>query len=190
LCSIDTQRTSFGSPGDEDLLPEQPVVLAFGHRAGTDLCKVGACLGLGENHGAGPLAAHHLREECLLLIFRPTELQRVHGTVREHRTELECEIGGCPDFLDRGDQHLRHGLATVRGIRSQLRPTAFRELPIGIAEPGCGDNTFGRPTRALLVARPVDRGEDGFGEPRGLAENRFGDVARIVGQTRIPGQRL
>src|SRR3979411_267095 len=64
-----------GTPGEEDLLPEQPIVSAFGHCAGTDLRKVGAGLWRGENHGAGPLAAHHLRKEPLLLIFRPTELE-------------------------------------------------------------------------------------------------------------------
>src|SRR6185437_16068315 len=43
--------------GDEDLLPEEPVMIALRHRAGPHQGQVGAGLRLRQHHGAGPLAA-------------------------------------------------------------------------------------------------------------------------------------
>jgi hypothetical protein len=50
------------TPGDEDLLTENPVMIAVGHGAGPHRRQVGAGLRFGQVHGAGPFAADHLRQ--------------------------------------------------------------------------------------------------------------------------------
>ncbi len=117
------------APGDEDLLAEEPVVIALRHGARAHLPEVGAGLRLRQHHGAGPFAARHLGQEELLLRLGAAELERVHGAVRQHRTKLEGEVGGAPELLHRAVQGLRHALAAEARIGAELLPTAADELP-------------------------------------------------------------
>jgi hypothetical protein len=51
------------------LVPGEPVAVAVGHGAGGDEAEVGAALGLGEAHGARPLAGDELGQVGLLLLL-------------------------------------------------------------------------------------------------------------------------
>ena len=82
----DVPREIVLAVGDEDLLPEQPVVIAVGHGAHAHLRQVRTGLRLGEVHRAGPFAADQLRQVGLLLAGRADLLQRLDRGVREHWT--------------------------------------------------------------------------------------------------------
>ena len=82
----DVRREVVLAVGDEDLLAEQPVVIALGHCAHPHLREIRARLRLGEIHRAGPLAADQLRQIGLLLPGRADLLQRLDRAVREHWT--------------------------------------------------------------------------------------------------------
>ena len=75
--------------GDEDLLPVEPVVVALRHGAGAHLRQIGAGLRLGEVHGAGPLPAHHLRQEALFLSLRAAISSACTPPIGQHRAQLE-----------------------------------------------------------------------------------------------------
>ena len=118
--------------GDEDLLAVEPVVRSGGRGAGAHLREIAARLRLGQVHGAGPLAAHHLRQVQLFLLRRTEVLDGFDGALREHRAKLEREVRSGPDLFDRGAEHGRHVLAAEFRLASQRRPAVFAELPVGV----------------------------------------------------------
>ena len=71
---------------DEDLLTEQPVVIAGRHGAHAHLRQVRTRLRFGEIHRAGPFTADQLRQIGLLLAGRADLLQRLDRGVRQHWT--------------------------------------------------------------------------------------------------------
>ena len=79
---------------DEDLLAGDgvaAVVLRFG--AGAQHAQVGAAMRLGQVHGAGPFARHHLGQVGLLLLGRAVGVDRRIGAVGQALVHVEGEVG-------------------------------------------------------------------------------------------------
>ena len=168
------------APGDEDLLPEEPVAVTVRHGARAHQAEIRAGLRLGEHHGAGPLAADHPLQVALLLRRRAAQLERVHRPVRQHRTQLEGETGRAPELSGRGHQRAGCGVAAEVRIRTERGPAARRELAVGIAKARGRDDTVGGPARPVQVARTVEGLEHALGEARRLFEHRARQLIGIV----------
>src|SRR6185312_8854616 len=186
----DVVRVVVLTPGDEDLLSVEPVVISLGRRSCTDQAEIGARLRLGEHHRARPFAAHHPRQVALLLLGGARECESVRGAMRQHGTEFEGEIRGGPDLLHRGGEHLRHRLAAVLRARPELRPAALDELPVRFLETGRRLDASLTPVRALLVAGFVERLEDGLREARRLNEDGRRELLRIIRKALAAGERF
>jgi hypothetical protein len=61
--------------------PKIGSAVALGHGLGAHGGQVGTGLGLGEVHGAGPLARHHLVQVGLLLLVGAAQQQRFDGAL-------------------------------------------------------------------------------------------------------------
>ena len=81
--------------GDENL-GAGDLVAAVGllHRLGAQQAEVGAAMRLGQIHGAGPFAAHHLGQIFRLQLGRGVLEQRGDGALREPRIHGEGLVGG------------------------------------------------------------------------------------------------
>ena len=174
--------------GDEDLLAVEPVVRAGGRGARAHLREIAAGLRLGQVHGAGPLAAHHLRQVELLLLRRAEMLDGFDRALREHGAQLEGEVRRGPQLFDRGAEHGRHVLAAELGLGAQRRPAVFAELLVGVLVAFGHGHAVRRPVRAFAIAALAERLEHDFGEPRRFAEHGVGGFARVVGELRAGAQ--
>ena len=87
--------------GDEDLLALEPVgAVVLRHRARAHRGQVRARLRLGQDHRAGPLAAHELRQVGALEGVGAAKLERLDRAAREHGAEGERDVRGVPHLLD------------------------------------------------------------------------------------------
>ncbi len=87
--------------GDEDLLAGDAVgAVGALHGLRGEGADVRAGVRLGEVHGAGPLAADHLRQVLLLLLVVTVVEERLDGALREQRTERERHVRGRHHLLD------------------------------------------------------------------------------------------
>ena len=155
--------------------------VALLHRLGADHAEVGAAVRLGQVHGSGPFAGHHLGEiRCLLLrgAMHQDRRDRALGETRIHR---ESQIGGGQELIDLlGHEHRQALAAEFAGCRNS-DPAAFDDLPVGILEAlRRGHAAVGIAGAAFDVADPVERGEHVLAELGGLAEDRLYDVGRSV----------
>ena len=166
------------APGDEDLGPEQAIVVAVRLRPRAYGGEVRARLRLGQVHRSGPLASNHLRQEALLeLVGRMVckRLDRAHG---EHLTQREGEVGGFPHLGHGARNERRHSLPADVGARRHRVPTGFDELPVCLREAiGRGDFPAG-PAATLAVAGCVQRSQ------------HFGCETGCLGQDRIDKFRI
>ncbi len=113
--------------GDEDL-GARDLVAAVGllHRLGAQQPEIGAALRLGEVHGAGPFAGHHLRHEHLLLFGLAVHQQRrgrAHGQAAIHRKR---HVGRALEFGDDLAQRHRQPLPAIFRRRRQARASRLR----------------------------------------------------------------
>ena len=162
------------APRDPDLRAGDlvgAVVLLDG--TGAHCADVGAGLGLGEVHGARPLARHHLGQPGLALDLVAVDQERVDRALGQQRRHRERFV--------RRREHLLHGDADQPG-----EPSAAVGLGEGHAAPAGRhvvlvrrDESLGRghgvvlvPDAALLVADAVERGDLVLHEPGALLEHR------------------
>ena len=151
--------------------PEAAVVLR--HRARAHRGEIGARLRLGQVHGAGPFAGHHLREEALLLLGRADKLDRLDRALRQQRAQIEGHVRRVPHLLHRGGHELRQTLSAEIGILGEAVPAVGAILPVGLLEARRrAHRAVLEPARALAVADGIERIEHFGGELRGLLENR------------------
>ena len=114
--------------GDEDLLPRDPVAAVAGPLgAGADRRQVGARLRLGEVHGGGPFARHHLLQIAALQRLGAVRGERLDAAHGEERPEPEGEAGGVPHLDAAGIEQHRQALPAVvfrpRQARSSRPPS-------------------------------------------------------------------
>ena len=164
---------------DEDLVAGDPVAavgLRFG--LGAHQAQVGAAMRFGQAHGAGPLAAGHLRQVGLLLLVGAVREQGRVGAVREARVHGPRLVGAVEHLVEALVHHQRQALAAVFRIARQRGPAALDVLGIGLLEAlGRGDLVrFLVQLAAFLVAAHVERERDFGRELAGFLEHRIDGV--------------
>ena len=95
---------------------------------------------LGEVHGAGPLAGHHLRQVGLLQVLAALQLDGVDGAECEQRTQAEREVGRVPDLAGCRRHQVGQVLAAPFFRRLQAAPAARGELLVGFLPAGRRDH--------------------------------------------------
>ncbi len=175
---------------DEDLLPANPEMIVLRRRASADGGKIGAGLRFGEVHGSGPFAADHFRQVAAFLSWRAAAIDGFNRTLRQHRTQFECEIGRCPEFFHHRPEHRGRALTAIFLGSAQLRPSAVDELRIGRLELLRHRHALGGPARTHGISKAVDGRQHFFGKPPGLFEHGIGEIDRIVGELSKPGKTL
>ncbi len=161
--------------GDEDL-GAGDLVAAVGllHRLGPQQAEISAALRLGQVHGAGPFAGHHLGHEHLLLFGLAVHDQRrggAHGEAAIHRkrhVRRTLELG---DGLAERD---RQSLPAIFGRSREAEPAALGHLLERFLETFRG----GHPAvimagAALQIADAIERLQYLFAQFRSLGQNRL-----------------
>ena len=142
--------------------------------------EIGAALRLGEVHGPGPLAGHHLGQEHRLLFGPAVDQQgrgRAHGQPAIHRKR---HVGGNLEFGDGLGQRYRQALPAILRRRRQSEPAAFGHLFVGLLETlRRGNPTIVVADAALDIADPIERLQHLFAEFGSLGQDR---VAHIRGR--------
>ena len=170
--------------GDEDL-GARYLVAAVGllDGLGAQQAEIGAALRLGEVHGAGPLAGHHLRHEHLLLFGLAVHHQRggrAHGQAAIHRKR---HIGRRLEFGDGLGQRDRQALPAIFRRRRQAEPAALGDLlERGLEAFRRGHGAIVVTFAALEIADPVERLQHFFAELGGLAQDRFAHIGGGVAE--------
>ena len=151
--------------GDEDLRAED-LERTVGLRLGTcaHQCQVRAGLRLGQIHGAGPLAADHLRDEGGLLLRRAGGQQGLDRTVGQQRAQRETEVGAVEHLAAGRTDGLGQTLAAEVRWMLQALPAALGVLAEGLLEARRGGHLAVVPRRGVLVAFPVQRCDHAFVE--------------------------
>ncbi len=168
--------------GDENL-GAGDLVGAVGllHRLGAHQAEVRAALRLGEIHGAGPLAGHHVRHERLLLLVRAVNQQRCHRTHGQPAVHGERHVGRDQEFVDGLRQRHRQALAAIFHWARQAEPAAVRQLLECFLEPGRrGDAAIIMARAAFEIAGMIERLQDLFGKFCSLIEDRRADIGSRV----------
>src|ERR1700733_2766135 len=114
--------------------------------------------------------------------------KRLDRALGEHRAELEGEVRRPPHLAPRRAEPLWRRLAAILGVRTELRPPRFDELPIGGREALWRYDAGGGPARALPIAALVQRFEHLLRKTRRFAEDRFGGLGRVVRKDGIRAQ--
>jgi hypothetical protein len=177
--------------GDEDLLAvDAEAAVGLGHGAAGDGGEVGAGLGFGDVHRAGPFARHQPGQPGGFQVVGAGDHQRLDGAVGERHHVGEGQVGRLPHFVYRHRQEARQPLTAVFGRAGQGHPAAVGELFIGGRKAGDGEHFAlavgaGLPARAVPVAHRIEGRQDVAGKAAGLFEHgvdQFGVAVGVGGQ--------
>jgi hypothetical protein len=164
---------------DEDLRAGD-LVGAVGLRLGlrAQQAQVGAAVGFGQAHGAGPFARDQLRQVLALLFVGAVFLQALVGAVRQARVHGPGLVGRVQHLVEGVVQSHRQALAAVFRIAGQRRPAAFDVLLIRFLEAlrrghGLGG---GVEVAAFAVAGVVQREQHFLRELRAFFQHLVDDV--------------
>ena len=135
------------------------------------MAEVGAGMRLGEVHGAGPFARHHLGQVETLELLTALRLDGIDGTEGQQRAQPEGEVGGVPDLAGGGGHHLRQVLPAPLLGCGQRTPAAGGELPVGLLPAGRRHDLAVDQLGAGEVARRAQRLEHLGGELAGLLDD-------------------
>ena len=162
------------TPGDEDLLTEDAPGAVVGRLGlGGECANVGARVGLGEVHRAGPFTADELLEVDLLLALVAVMHDRLDGTPAEQRAQRERHVGRRGHLLDGCGEQLREPTAAVGLREPDAVPAGLDELAVGLSETGGGGDA------AVLVELGADRVAVAVGRGDHLVE----ETARLSYET-------
>ena len=167
---------------DEDLLAGDlvgPVVLRLS--LGAQQAEVGAAVRLGQVHGAGPLAGHHLGQVGLLLLVRAMGVDRRVGAMGQARIHHQRHVGRAVHLAHRGGEHVGHALAAILRIAVEPGPAALAQGVEGRLEALGGADDAVLQRAALAVAGEVQGGEHVAGDLASLFQDRGGEVAVQLG---------
>jgi hypothetical protein len=106
-------------------------------------------------------------------------LQQFDRRLGQQRAQAEAHVGAVPQLGQRGRHRRRQALAAMRGVGRHCVPAAGDELPVGVGEARRGADHAVLQPRRVLVADPVQRGEDLAGEPSGLLERGVDVLGRM-----------
>ena len=165
--------------GDEDLLAEDPVVVALAHgvRLLTSARSEPAC---GSVRFMVPVQVPStiFGRYVRLLLVGAAQQQRLDRPVGEHRAEREGQVRRLPHLHHRRGDKLRQALPAEFGRELQRVPAAFDELLVGLLEALRRRDLAVLPGRAFLVAGPVERRQHFGGELRALVQDLLDQVRR------------
>ncbi len=149
--------------GDEDLGTGQLVAaVAVLDRPRFDQAQIGAAVGLGETHGAGPGAVHQFRQIGAFLLVRAVGVDGVIGAHAQARINAKGEVARADHFLHRIGDGVGRILAAELGIAGEPGPAALGKFGISLLE------ALGRSHHAVfimaafLVTRTIQRKQDRF----------------------------
>ena len=182
----DIFRIVLVAEGDEDLLAVDAEPVAVAHRLRPQCADIGAGMGLGQVHGAGPFAGHQLGQVSRLLFRGAVGADRLDGADRQHRAQRPARVRRAPHLGDRGIHGPGQALAADLRIERHAVPAAFDEFPVGVPESGRRAHHAVLEDRALLVAAPVQRSDHLAGQPAGLVQD---GADQIAGRFFVAGQR-
>src|SRR6266699_566265 len=165
---------------DEDLLPANAIVIAFGDGAGAQQRQIRPRLRLGQVHGPGPFAGDQPRQILLLLLLGSAQKDRLYRPLGQQRHQGETQIGAVPHLHDGGVDELGQALAAVFRTEAQTVPPGFDELPIGGVEAVGHRHEPVVPSRPFDVAHAIERRPDAAREFRRLLEHGIDQVRRCV----------
>ena len=162
------------TPGDEDLLTEDAPSAVVGRLGlGGECAHVGARVGLGEVHRAGPFTADELLEVDLLLALVAVMHDRLDGTPAEQRAQRERHVGRRGHLLDGCGEQLREPAAAIGLREPDAVPAGLDELAVGLGETGGGGDA------AVLVELGADRVTVAVGRRHHLVE----ETTRLSNET-------
>ncbi len=142
------------------------LVAAIGLRLGlaAQQAQVGAAMGLGQAHRAGPFTRRQLGQVGGLLFGRAVGMQTLVGAVREAGVHGPRLVAGVQHFEQALIDQIRQALAAEVRIGGQRRPAAFDILGIGLPEAlGCAHLMGGDIQAAALAVAAVIEGQQHFG---------------------------
>ena len=167
--------------GDEDLGAEHFIgAVALRHGAGAHGGQVGAGLGLGQVHGAGPAPGDQGLDVARLLRVAAGGQQRLDRAVGQQRDQCERQVRTVQHLHARRRDQLRQALAAEFGRVLHALPAGVRERAEGFLETFRGRDLAVVPEARFLVAGVVQRGDDFAAEFRVFFEHRFNGVGRGV----------
>ena len=154
--------------------------------AGAQKTQVGAAVGLGQAHGAGPFAAGELGQVQRFLRIIAVRMQGLVSAVRQARVHGPGLVGRIEHFIQAQIQRKRQSLAAVDRVCRQRGPTAFDVFGVSLFE------TFGRAhfmrgfvQRATFgVTADVQRKSHLGGELAGLFQHGVDGVGINIGMLR------
>ena len=150
------------------------------HRPGLHQPQIGAAARLGQAHGAGPFARHHLGHDVLLHPVGAGGDQRAIGAGRQHGIHGQRLVGAHSHLAHRHGHQCGHARAAKFGRRAQAAPARLAIGFVGFLE------ALGRAHHAILemaaflVARLVERLQHFLAELARIGENVVDQVGRQV----------
>ncbi len=159
--------------GDPDLLAGDAIgAVGLRNRLGAQEAQVRAAMGLGEVHGAAPLARGELGQIEVLLRLGAACVDGRIGPVGQARIHGKRHVGRGRHLREGQVDHMGQALAAIGLVGPDGRPAAFHQTLIcGLEALRGGDGVVGMPCAALLVANGVERGQDLAGELRPLLDD-------------------
>ena len=120
---------------DENLVAGDLVVpIRLGLGLAAQQAQIGAAMGFSQAHRAGPFAAGQTRQIGRLLLSRAMRMQGLISAMAQARIHRPCLVGRVHHFVERLVKHHRQALASVLGVATHRRPTAFDIFGVGRLE--------------------------------------------------------
>ena len=146
---------------------------------GANQAQIGATMGLGQAHGAGPFAGNQFFQIRLLKLFRAVGKEGADGTMRQAGVHAQRQVSGAHHLVHHEFQRVRQALAAKLQWRVQRGPATFDKLLVGLFEAvwSLDQFGFGVVAAALTVANLVGGLNDLCRQLAGLINDR-GDQVR------------
>ena len=162
---------------DEDLLPADGIAaIRLRQRFGAHQAQIGAAMGFGQVHRAGPVARHHRRQVGCLLRRGAVGMDRRIGAMGQALIHVEGHVGRHEHLSHCRAQHIGHALATIGRVAIQPHPAARLHLVIGGLEAGGGAHHAVFQPTPLTVTDLVQRGQHFGGQFASLTQYGGGKV--------------
>ncbi len=166
---------------DEDLGAGDLVGAVFlGNRLGAHQAEIGAAMGFGQVHRAGPGSVHHLGQIDVLQFLGAVGMDRLVGAVGQARIHAERQVGRAHHFLDEHVDRGRHALAAEGRVAADAGPAALLEGVVGFLEPLRRADDAILEMAAFEIAGSVERLQNLGGKLGGFLQHGIDQVGSHV----------